>query len=122
MAFGPTRNNRGAGNSGEQGVQFRLSDAQRISNAVTWVEGQRKGRRPSELPRAAGGGGGQQEEEIVEAVFEGAWPKNQFKVVSFVADTSATASVQNTVGSLPPGPSRRAWIHATQLKLISAEC
>lgn len=123
MAFGPTRQNRGAGNPGEQAVQFRLSDAQRINNAVTWVESQRKGRTPSQLPRAAGAAGSAGgSEEIVEVIFEGAWAKDQIKTVSFVVNTAATATVTNTVGSIPPGPPRRAWIHATQLRVISAEC
>ena len=51
MGYGPSRQNRGAGNSGEQPVQFKLADAQRIANVVSTVEGSRRGRNGSSLPR-----------------------------------------------------------------------
>ena len=51
MGYGPSRQNRGAGNSGEQPVQFKLADAQRIANVVGQVEGSRRGRTGSSLPR-----------------------------------------------------------------------
>jgi hypothetical protein len=51
MGYGPSRQNRGAGNSGEQIVQFKLADAQRIADVVSTVEGSRRGRTGSSLTR-----------------------------------------------------------------------
>lgn len=93
MAFGPTRNNRGAGNAGEQLVQFRLGDAKRISDAVQTVESTRRPRKPSVLPRAAGGGSGRTTDATVYlGTFSGDWPKGSSKVVSV---GTATYSVSN---------------------------
>lgn len=90
MSFGPTRSNRGAGNFGEQLVQFKLSDAERIASVVSTVEKSRRGRTPSHLPRAAGGGGG----GIRLVTFTGSWPIGSSKNVTFDASTD-TASVVN---------------------------
>lgn len=81
MSFGPTPNSRGAGNSGEQLVQFRLSDAQRISNAVTWVESHRRDRKPSWLPRAAGSSVAATDNGIYLGTFTGPWAKGGTKNV-----------------------------------------
>ena len=51
MGYGPSKQNRGAGNSGEQPVQFKLADAQRIADVVSLVEGSRRGRTGSSLSR-----------------------------------------------------------------------
>ena len=54
MGYGPSKQNRGAGNSGEQPVQFKLADAQRIANVVGIVEAARRDRKNSFLSRAVG--------------------------------------------------------------------
>jgi hypothetical protein len=83
MSFGPTRNNRGAGNPGEQLVQFRLSDAERISKAVTLVEGMRRPRNPSVLSRSLS-------PDVIYRIctFTGSWNVNEPKVVTFRNQTS----------------------------------
>lgn len=53
MGYGPSRQMRGAGNHGEQLVQFKLADAQRIADAVGEIESARRGRTGSTLSRAA---------------------------------------------------------------------
>lgn len=58
MPYGPSKNARGAGNYGQQVVQFTLQDAQRISAVVHEVEHARRDANPSFLPRAVGSGGG----------------------------------------------------------------
>ena len=103
MAFGPTKNNRGAGNAGEQLVQFRLSDAERISKAVTLVEGLRRPRNPSVLPRSP------RASEVVFRIctFTGSWSIGASKEVTFrgVTATPNTASVVNLVCGLNPSGS-----------------
>lgn len=103
MAFGPTRNNRGAGNSGEQLVQFRLGDAKRIGDAVQYVETQRRQPKPSFLPRAPGGGS----PVFRICTFTGAWAINASKTVTFkgVTTTPNTVSVVNLVCGLNPSGS-----------------
>lgn len=102
----------GPGNSGAQSVSFNLADAQRISRVVSDVEGSRRGRRGSTLPRAAGGGGGGA--EIIDATYSGAWPKGQKKdvnVVVGVAYTAATTlSVINAMNSIMPGGVRKCFV------------
>ena len=89
MANGPSRQMRGAGNFGEQLVQFKLADAQRIANAVSQVEGARRGRKGSTLPRAAGGGAGV---SVEFGTFTGGWVKNSYKTITITpANTTATA-------------------------------
>lgn len=51
MSYGPSKQDRGAGNFGEQPVQFKLADAQRIANVVGVVEAARRGRKYSTLSR-----------------------------------------------------------------------
>ena len=91
MAFGPTKNNRGAGNAGEQLVQFRLSDAERISKAVTLVEGLRRPRNPSVLPRSRAS-------EVVFRVctFTGSWSIGASKTVTFKNQTTTPNTVAAT--------------------------
>jgi hypothetical protein len=52
MANEPSRQMRGAGNPGQQPVQFTLSDAQRIANVVGQVESERRIPKPSSIPRS----------------------------------------------------------------------
>jgi hypothetical protein len=126
MGYGPSRQNRGAGNSGEQPVQFKLADAQRIANVVGQVEGSRRGRKGSTLPRAAGGGGGAGGSSIVEGTFSGAWPKGTTKAVNVGVGTNATAiNVANRLSSVMPGGSRVCYILQKEdatWSLVNAEC
>jgi hypothetical protein len=98
MGYGPSKQNRGAGNFGEQLVQFKLADAQRIAAAVSQVEGQRRGRKGSTLPRAAGGGGG----GIQIATFYGSWPKGATKQVTLASDTTQIVTATNIFGYFRP--------------------
>lgn len=93
----------GAGNSGEQPVSFKLSDAQRIAKAVGEFESGRRGRRGSTLPRAAGGGGGGGG-GIQFATFNGNWPKNTYKVVT-LNPANTTASAYNATVNISYAPS-----------------
>lgn len=129
MGYGPSKQNRGAGNYGEQLVQFKLADAQRIADAVSQVEGQRRGRKGSTLPRAAGGGGGT---SVEFGTFSGGWVKNTYKTITIVpANTTATAfNSFSDIASYSqvrrcavakysgPGPSG----NSDEYVLISAEC
>jgi hypothetical protein len=123
MSFGPSRNNRGAGNSGEQLVQFRLTDAQRISNAVTWVEGQRRPRKPSVLPRAAGSAASTTDSSVSVylGTYYGSWPKGSSKVV--YAGT-ATYSVSNPFATIDRAGSCAfaKTINSNVFILLAAEC
>jgi hypothetical protein len=93
MGYGPSRQDRGAGNSGEQPVQFKLADAQRIANVVGTVEGARRGRKGSTLPRAAGGGGGGGIQRAKWFCTPGmVWAKGSDKSVTFVENTTQTVS------------------------------
>jgi hypothetical protein len=93
MGYGPSRQDRGAGNSGEQPVQFKLADAQRIANVVGQVEGGRRGRKNSTLPRAAGGGGA----GIATATFSGNWLKGSEKVLSVSGSTAAVRNISSDI-------------------------
>jgi hypothetical protein len=127
MGYGPSRQNRGAGNSGEQPVQFKLADAQRIANVVSTVEGSRRGKRGSTLPRAAGGGGGASA-SVYAATYTGAWPNGSSKNVSLTIGTAATTKVVvNTIGSIMPGGLRTCFVLQPQVNsgswlLVNAEC
>jgi hypothetical protein len=118
MGYGPSRQDRGAGNSGEQPVQFKLADAQRIANVVGTVEGARRGRKNSTLPRAAGASGG----AIATATFSGSWMKGTDKIVS-LGDSSASAA--NVLADVLYAAGTRkcvlAQINGTYT-LISSEC
>lgn len=85
---------RGAGNYGDQLVQFRMSDAERIANVVNIVEGSRRIRKGSVLPRAAGGGGGQ----VFTASFVGNWPQGSYRTIEI---SGTTADVKNPMQSVP---------------------
>jgi hypothetical protein len=118
MGYGPSRQERGAGNFGEKLVQFKLADAQRIANAVSAYEGQRRGRKGSTLPRAAGGAGG----GVSTATFTGSWLKDTNKVVSLGGSTASATNILANV--LYAAGSRRcviAMIDGTYT-LISSEC
>jgi hypothetical protein len=92
MSYGPSRQDRGAGNSGDQPVQFKHSDAQRIANVVGTVEGSRRGRKNSTLPRAAGGGGA-----ISTATFAGNWLKGSEKVLSVLGSTATVKNITSDI-------------------------
>ena len=98
MGYGPSRQDRGAGNSGEQPVMFKHSDAQRIANVVGAVEGARRGRKNSTLSRAAGGGGG----KVEIATFYGSWPRGASKSVTLTSDTTQVVTATNIFGSFRP--------------------
>ena len=97
MGNGPSRQERGAGNFGEKLVQFKLADAQRIANAVSAFEGQRRGRKNSTLPRAAGGGG-----SVQLATFYGSWAKGATKQVTLTSDTTQIVTATNIFGYFRP--------------------
>jgi hypothetical protein len=128
MGYGPSKQNRGAGNSGEQPVQFKLADAQRIANVVGTVEGARRGRKNSTLPRAAGsaaktsGGVG----SLQEGTFAGAWPKGVTKAVNVGVGTNAsTINVLNKISSVMPGGLRVCYVvqkDDASWALVNAEC
>jgi hypothetical protein len=118
MGYGPSRQDRGAGNSGEQPVQFKLADAQRIANVVGTVEGARRGRKGSTLPRAAGGGGG----AIATATFGGSWLRGEDKVLTVLG---STAMVRNITESILYSQNTRTCFVTMidgQYKLLNAEC
>jgi hypothetical protein len=80
-----------------------MTDAERIGKAVTFVEGLRRPRNPSVLPRAPGAS------EVVFRVctFTGSWSINASKTVTFrgVTSTPNTVSAVNLVCGLnPSGP------------------
>lgn len=78
-----------ANNPNKVPVQFTLADAQRIAHAVGKVEGDRRPRKGSTLPRAVGGGG------VQLATFTGGWTVGQSKVVNIGGDSNSTTSVRN---------------------------
>jgi hypothetical protein len=118
MGYGPSRQNRGAGNSGEQIVQFKLADAQRIADVVGKVEGSRRGRKNSTLPRAAGGGGG----AIATATFGGAWAKNTDKILTVEGSTANVSNIMQNI--LYSTAARRCFVTMIdgQYKLLNSEC
>lgn len=75
-----------AANQGEQPIQFRRRDGQRIADAVRAHERGRKPAKASSLPRAAGGSGG----SVVRGQFSGSWYKGQTKVVTISASGQTT--------------------------------
>ena len=98
MGYGPSRQDRGAGNSGEQPVQFKLSDAQRIANVVGTVEGARRGRKGSTLPRAAGAGGGGVQRAKWFCTPGMVWRTEESYAVRLVSDTTQTVSAKLEYG------------------------
>lgn len=122
MGYGPSRQDRGAGNFGEQPVQFKLADAQRIANVVGQVEGSRRGRKNSTLPRASGSGSGG---GVEIATFYGSWPKGVSKSVTLASDTTQVVTAQNIFGSFRPYSDVRSCAIAQSggvWYVISAEC
>lgn len=127
MVFGPTCPNRGAGNLGEQLVQFKLSDAQRIDRAVQEIERSRRGRTPSHLPRAASGGVplhlckttsdfNKGSSAILEIWEDGDFP-NESKT------DGATLEVRNKYADIPAGRFCSAALHGNGgWYVVAAEC
>ena len=129
MGYGPSRQDRGAGNSGEQPVQFKLADAQRIANVVGLVEGSRRSRKNSTLPRAAGSAS---QPSVEFATFSGGWLKDQYKTVTITL-TNTTATAYNSFSNIASsGGQRRCAVakysgvgpsgNSNEYVLISAEC
>lgn len=92
MGYGPSSQQRGGGNYGEKLVNFKLSDAERIANVVSLVEGARRDRNGSVLPRAAVSGGGV---TFRIATFTGPWPIGSDKDVRLVQETATTVTASN---------------------------
>ena len=119
----------GAGNSGAQSVSFNMADAQRISRVVSDVEGSRRGRRGSTLPRAAGGGGGA---AVEFATFTGAWSKSTYKVITIQPANSTASAYNSTTNIASHSGSRRCAVarysgegpsgNSGEYVLIMAEC
>ena len=118
MGYGPSRQDRGAGNSGEQPVQFKLADAQRIANVVGTVEGARRGRKGSTLSRAAGAGGG----AIATATFGGSWLRGADKVLTVLGTTTLVTNI--TEDLLYSQNSRTCFVTMIdgKYKLLNSEC
>jgi hypothetical protein len=93
MGYGPSRQMRGAGNHGDHPVQFKYNDAQRIANVVGKVEGARRGRQNSTLPRAAGAGGGSPIQRANWITAPGqVWRQGSSQTVTLAEDTTQTVS------------------------------
>lgn len=118
MSYGPSRQMRGAGNHGEQPVQFKLADAERIGRVVGQVEGSRRGRKNSSLPRAAGGGGG----GIYTATFGGSWLRGADKVLTVLGTTALVRNITEDI--LYSQNSRTCFVTMIdgQYKLLNSEC
>jgi hypothetical protein len=113
---------KASANKGEQPVQFRQRDAQRIASVVHTVETARRDRNPSSLPRAVGGGG-----SFATARFTGSWSKDTLKTITFIRDTAATAIASNIfshIAAPPSGQTRRCAValEGTTWILVAAEC
>jgi hypothetical protein len=116
-----------SGNQGEQLVQFRHRDAQRIVSAVTAHEARRRDRNASTLPRATGGGGGG---GVRICTFVGGWGVGQLKTVQFLGVTTApsTTVAINLFSPIVPLNVSNAPRHCAIAKdgaawyLIAAEC
>jgi hypothetical protein len=115
-------------------VTFTFGDAERIGHAVKKSERERRGRKPSTLPRAAGSGGsgGGSGGGVEFATFAGSWFKGTYKTITLLPGT-ATASAYNSLSSIAgtgsgrnctvsvfpgPGPSGE----EDEYRLVSAEC
>ena len=94
--FGGQSKSQSPANKGDQTVQFRHRDAQRISNAVHAHETDVSQPNPSRLPRAPGSG-----PNVDEAFFVGAWVKGGEKQITFSANTQSTATAVNLIRSIP---------------------
>jgi hypothetical protein len=125
MPYGPTPSQKTGSNSGDRLVSFRLSDAERIADVVREVEGARRGRKSSSLPRAAGGAAS----SIVTASFVGGWLKGTEKVIYTVGipgqASAVTAVSSNVLGNVLHSSSVRKCVLARidgEYTLLSAEC
>jgi hypothetical protein len=119
MANTPTGSSRKAGNVGKQVVQFTLADAARIAGVVAQVEGARRNRRGSTMPRAIGGGG------ISTATFSGTWMKGASKTIHLNGSTATTAACTNIVADVLYSASERRCIVSgggDGMILINVEC
>jgi hypothetical protein len=116
-------------NLGEQPVQFRHRDAQRIANAVAAHEARRRDRKPSELPRASGGGGG----GLTLGKVTAAWNKNTLRQVivhdqgnALFESTSAPPAFVNGVVNKFANVEADKWVMIGEANgrwyLVSAEC
>lgn len=100
-------------------VTFTFGDAERIGMVVKKSERERRGRKPSSLPRAAGSGGG----SISTATFSGQWLKTSQKIVNLGG--GATANCTNLLMDLLAYSGSRKCIVAEVLDgytLVNAEC
>lgn len=114
-------------NKTERVVHWKQDDAQRISDVVRIVEGARRERNPSTLPRAFSGGG------LVDAFFYGAWNKGTIKMITLASDTTSTStsSAINLLKSIQPHSSQESVPRlcivaristAAEFTLVNAEC
>lgn len=104
MGFGPSRQMRDGTNYGERPVMFKLADAERIAQTVAAVEGARRGRVGSELPRAFASSG------HYLAKTTAAWSKGSSQTVAIHTGTAGsetnsgqTVLAWNLVATLPSG-------------------
>lgn len=91
MGYGPSRQMNDGGNHGEKLVNFKLSDAERISNVVSQVEGARRDRMGSTLPRVYAG----TSVTFRVATFTGSWPVGTDKDVRLIQETASTLTATN---------------------------
>lgn len=132
MSYGPSRQMRGAGNHGEQPVQFKLADAERIGRVVGIVESSRRGRKSSTLPRAAGGGGGSSVRLASWVCTPGmVWPKGLSRTVTFVDNTTESVSAklvfrsitsQSFIVKLAVSSYVEAGTEQTQYFVVNSDC
>lgn len=99
--YGGTPSTNTGVNNGDTPVSFILSDAQRINSTVLWVEGHRRERKPSTLPRAAGSGGASGT-SLRSAYFYGGWIAGTSKQITFASNTAETAICTNYTQTLTP--------------------
>jgi hypothetical protein len=108
-------------------VTFTFGDAERIGHAVKKSERERRGRKPSTLPRAAGSGGGGGG-VVLAGQYLGAWPKGQSKSVTItdigVTFTAATTvSVMNRLADIMPaemlGATRVCYVFLSEVNAAS---
>ncbi len=117
MGYGPTKSNNGAGNPGEQIVNFKLADAKRIGIVVQTIENSRRDRRGSTLPRTSASGSG-----LRLATFVGGWPVGVSKTVTFSDITTQTATITNHFYELSFKTGTRLCLVSPDLELVTVRC
>lgn len=119
MGYGPTKSNNGAGNPGEQIVNFKLDDAKRIGIVVQTIENSRRDRRGSTLPRTSASGSG-----LRLATFVGGWPVGISKTVTYIDITTSveTATVTNHFYELAFKTGTRLCLVSAGLELVTVRC